>query len=229
MATLKSLFKKRVLLSGAVVGFVLGAVATLYFLGILIPRIRITLLLVLVAAIGALLYSVCRLALAALLKSPHADVGRSRQNLLLLGGVSSGLAVVCAGLLLLLPLVQATFANAEGNAGQGTASKSVDKADTMNAESRPTAVSAPTGQTTPSAEETEAALNNFFGELLRAGMQQQQRNKQSRQQWEQYNQCTTCGGAGNYRYVDSNGQLVVKPCPTCDGLGRRGALFGGGR
>jgi len=31
--------------------------------------------------------------------------------------------------------------------------------------------------------------------------------------------CGQCGGAGNYRYVDGAGNLVVKQCPSCRGSG----------
>jgi DnaJ-class molecular chaperone len=36
--------------------------------------------------------------------------------------------------------------------------------------------------------------------------------------------CQRCGGAGTYRYVDQNGELIARACPDCFGRGRTGPL-----
>jgi DnaJ-class molecular chaperone len=32
-------------------------------------------------------------------------------------------------------------------------------------------------------------------------------------------QCPRCGGAGSYRFVDGNGNLQLRVCPSCNGMG----------
>lgn len=41
--------------------------------------------------------------------------------------------------------------------------------------------------------------------------------------------CRSCGGAGNYNYVDSNGNLITRTCPKCFGLGHTRGIFSGGK
>ena len=70
------------------------------------------------------------------------------------------------------------------------------------------------------------AVNSTMGQLLQAAQQQhayeqQRRYEQFQENVQRASLCGTCGGTGSYRYVDGLGNLVVRSCPTCSGLGRR--------
>ena len=64
--------------------------------------------------------------------------------------------------------------------------------------------------------------------LMGAAMAEQQQNQQNQAQRDPYSifskemRCRHCAGAGQYRYVDPNGQLIMKNCPTCGGRGKFG-------
>jgi hypothetical protein len=68
-----------------------------------------------------------------------------------------------------------------------------------------------------------------FGQIMRQAMLEHQREKQRRATHPilGLDICYQCGGAGIYRYVGGNGQLVANACPSCNGTGRPGgSLFG---
>jgi len=70
------------------------------------------------------------------------------------------------------------------------------------------------------------AAAEFLGALLGAGAEQQRRQQADpryqrfKQSLEHASVCPRCGGAGVYRYVDGNGVLQSRACPSCYGSGR---------
>lgn len=77
-----------------------------------------------------------------------------------------------------------------------------------------------------SPDEADRAAAEFMGALLGAAMEQERREKNDpryqrfKQSIEQARVCSRCGGAGNYRFVDGNGVLQVRACPSCRGSGK---------
>lgn len=55
----------------------------------------------------------------------------------------------------------------------------------------------------------------------RQRVEQQQQYERFQSEVQRARNCQTCGGGGNYRYVDVQGKLVLATCPHCHGMGRR--------
>ncbi|MCC9601045.1 hypothetical protein LOC67_10855 [Stieleria sp. JC731] len=75
-------------------------------------------------------------------------------------------------------------------------------------------------------DEASRAAAEFLGALLGASAEQQRR-QQNDPRYQRFKQsientaiCPRCGGAGVYRYVDGNGVLQSRSCPSCYGSGR---------
>jgi len=84
-------------------------------------------------------------------------------------------------------------------------------------------------ETSPTEQPSHFSTEEFPLRFLEAMMQeaarrQQQQNnprfQEFQRQMERLRQCARCGGAGSYRYVDQNGVLQWRQCPSCMGSGR---------
>jgi|GEM_PF-3310439 len=141
--------------------------------------------------------------------------------------------------LLQLKTLELTNSDVSANFGQLWTSRS--KIEEMLREVRnppksPIATSKRSPSTTRSSATTRSSSNSggmsdadrFALQLLIGAATAQQQNQQVQAQRDPYSifskemRCRHCAGAGQYRYVDGNGQLIMKDCPTCRGRGKFG-------
>jgi hypothetical protein len=96
-------------------------------------------------------------------------------------------------------------------------SQSADKA---NAPSTRTSISEP--QSNPDGADVRQLQQLLFQQAIQREQAARQRQSQEFQQsLERAATCSYCGGSGSYRFVDGNGDLQMKLCPRCRGMGSR--------
>jgi len=83
----------------------------------------------------------------------------------------------------------------------------------------------PSVPTSPAADVSQRELQQRMLDalMLEAARQQQPNNPEYdkfRRAVQQARVCQHCGGAGSYRYVDPNGMLQMRECPSCMGTGK---------
>ncbi len=146
---------------------------------------------------------------------------RSRGRLLLTVAISLVAAIVCA--------LALGCSSAQPPASPSPAEDSRPPVESRQAETDRglNPATPPSMPTSPPADASQRELQQRMLDALMLEATRQQQQQPNNPEYEKFRRavqqarvCQHCGGAGSYRYVDPNGMLQMRQCPSCMGTGK---------